>query len=103
MADRIRDGEDPSAVLRAGAGVDSLSADERTALIAASDDAHDAVATIVSARAGVAWTTGGHTAVDVGVYAYGPGADVFAGSRTAAAVGRLLFEALGLSDPEPRR
>jgi len=94
-AARITAGEDLAAALRAGAGVDSLGADELAALAGA--DPAVAVAAIVSARAGVAWTTPGHTAVDVSVYAFGPGAGAFAGSRPAAEVGRLLGEAVGES------
>ncbi len=48
-------------------------------------------------RAGVAWTTTGHTAVDVGLYAFGPGAERFHGTVGNDAVGRALFAALGLA------
>ncbi|HEX8384697.1 MAG TPA: alkaline phosphatase, partial [Rubricoccaceae bacterium] len=54
---------------------------------------------VVDRRAGVAWTTGGHTAVDVGLYASGPGADLFRGQMTNDAVGRAAFAALGLAVP----
>lgn len=54
---------------------------------------------IVDRRAGVAWTTGGHTAVDVGLYAFGPGADAFRGHMANDAVGRATFAAFGLALP----
>jgi alkaline phosphatase len=93
MAERIRAGEDAAVVLRAAAGIDSVGADELAAL--SGRDPRAALARVVSARAGIAWTTGGHTAVEVPVYAFGPGAGRFAGSRPAAEVGRLLGEAVG--------
>ena len=49
-----------------------------------------------SVPAGVAWTTSGHTAVDVGLYAFGAGAALFHGRMGNDAVGQALFEALGL-------
>ena len=54
---------------------------------------------IADRRAGVAWTTSGHTGVDVGLYAFGPGADLFRGAMTNDAVGRATFAALGLPLP----
>jgi alkaline phosphatase len=100
MAARIGAGATPAAVLRTGAGIDSLTAEETAALAAAGDAAYGALVRVVSARAGVGWTTGGHTAVDVSVYAAGPGAARFSGSRPNDAVGRLLFEVLGLEPGE---
>lgn len=44
-----------------------------------------------------AWSTTGHTAELVPVFAIGPGAEEFGGIRTAAAVGRALFRAVGAS------
>jgi len=56
----------------------------------------DAFRQAATLRAGLAWTTGGHTAVDVGLYAFGPGAGAFLGGMTNDAVGRALFAAMGL-------
>ncbi len=95
MAERIAAGEDIASVVASGAGIDSLGASEMAEL--STRDVRDVIARIQSERAGVSWTTAGHTATDVPVYAFGPGAAEFAGSRTAAAVGRLLFEAMGLA------
>ena len=51
---------------------------------------------LMSRRARVGWTTGSHTAVDVGLYAWGPGAERFGGVMENDAVGRALADLLGL-------
>jgi len=50
----------------------------------------------ISKRAGVAWTTGGHTGVDVNTYAFGPGSLSFRGNMDNTVLGQKLAEALGL-------
>lgn len=50
----------------------------------------------ISERAGVAWTTRGHTGVDVNIYAFGPGSLSFRGNMDNTVLGRKLAEALGL-------
>ena len=45
-------------------------------------------------RSGLAWTTLGHTGVDVPLYAEGPSAERFRGHRDNVALGRLLQEVL---------
>ena len=91
-------GADPAALVRAALGTDTLSTRE-TEIVAATDDPTAAFCDIEARRAGVAWTTTGHTAVDVGLYADGPGADLFRGNMGNDAVGRRTFEALGLPLP----
>ena len=91
-------GADVPALLREALGADSLTADE-AARFSAPDDPAAEFREAVDRRAGVAWTTGGHTAVDVGLYASGPGADLFRGHMTNDAVGRATFAALGLALP----
>lgn len=54
----------------------------------------------MSRRARVGWTTGGHTGVDVGLWAAGPGAAQLAGHHHNAALGRRLSEVLGLEFPQ---
>ncbi|HLT47077.1 MAG TPA: alkaline phosphatase, partial [Rubricoccaceae bacterium] len=56
------------------------------------------LADLVSRRAGVGWTTSGHTAVDVLLYRFGPGSERLAGHVENDAVGRALFE---LMEAEP--
>ncbi|MDA1029753.1 MAG: alkaline phosphatase [Bacteroidetes bacterium] len=46
------------------------------------------------ARAG--WSTSNHTSVDVPIFAFGPGADLFSGTMDNTAVGWSVFRALGL-------
>lgn len=102
MTARIAAGEDPVAVVQAGVGADALEAGVADALRGAgvAQDA-GAVARIVrdleAVPAGIGWTTGGHTAVDVGLYAWGPGARAFHGAMTNDGVGRALFTVLGLT------
>ena len=102
MRARISAGEDPAETVRVGLGYDALpegAAEAIRGAAAARDDAATMALLdeLVSAPAGIGWTTGGHTAVDVGLYAYGPGASRFEGRMANDAVGRALFEALGLS------
>lgn len=52
------------------------------------------IAEIISKRAVLGWTTGGHTAVDINLYAYGPGRDHFIGHHDNTAIGNLLAELL---------
>ncbi len=101
MGRLIADGEDAEAVLRNYAAVDSLTAEERATLGLSSETPRTRVSNttlghIVSRRAGIGWTTGGHTAVDVGLYAWGPGADRLHGVMENDAVGRALADLLGL-------
>lgn len=50
---------------------------------------------VVERRAVIGWTTRGHTAVDVSLYAYGPGANHFTGNIDNTRVGQLLSTLLG--------
>ena len=91
---------DPADYVRAGLGLEALPDGAADAIRGAygSDDSAALVGVLrdlESEPAGIGWTTGGHTAVDVGLYAAGPGAEAFRGRMTNDAVGRALFEALG--------
>lgn len=55
-----------------------------------------ALAEVLGRRALVGWTTRGHTAVDVKLYAYGPGADRFTGNVDNTYVGTTLAELLNV-------
>ncbi|MEX1054641.1 MAG: alkaline phosphatase, partial [Rhodothermales bacterium] len=78
------------------AGVDDLAREERAALSAALVEGELArvVGEIVSRRALIGWTTGGHTAVDVNLYAFGPGSHLFTGNIENDRVGRMLLDLL---------
>ena len=80
------------------AGIGDLSGDERTGLQAALADGallNALLSEIVSRRAVVGWTTNGHTAVDVPLYAYGPGQEHFTGNVDNTAIGQALADVLG--------
>ena len=100
MVARVEAGEDVVDVVREGTGqeVDAATADALRGALAAGDGAalRGIVRDLESEPAGIGWTTSGHTAVDVGLYAAGPGAGRFAGRHANAEVGRRLAEALGL-------
>ena len=101
MTERLAAGEDPAAVVREGLALEALpeGTAEAIAGAVASGDPYalgPVVRDLASEPAGIGWTTGGHTAVDVGLYAFGPGAELFHGRMHNDAVGRALFEALGL-------
>jgi alkaline phosphatase len=49
-----------------------------------------ALADMRSKRAQIGWTTGGHTGVDVNVYAFGPGSDLFQGHHDNTRIGIQL-------------
>ena len=91
-------GADATALVREALGLDPLAADDPERLNFAADvpAAVAAFRKTLDGRAGVAWTTGGHTAVDVGLFAFGPGSEAFRGSMPNDAVGRATFRALGL-------
>ncbi len=60
------------------------------------DDALGAALTeIIGRRTLVGWTTGGHTAVDVNLYAFGPGSQVFTGNHDNTYVGQAIARLLG--------
>jgi alkaline phosphatase len=104
MSGAILDGGDPIAVAERGTGAGPLDDDERAALLtaaAAPDSVRRfgllrALSEIESRRAGVGWSTGGHTAVDVGLYAFGPGRERFIGLHENTEVALLIADLLGL-------
>ncbi|WP_395340820.1 alkaline phosphatase [Ningiella sp. W23] len=57
-------------------------------------DIEQVIKDIVDARTNTGWTTNGHTAVDVNVYGYGPGADTFKGNLDNTEIAKGLFELL---------
>lgn len=91
---------EPESAALAELGVEDASDGERAALreaLAGDLDAFLEVASeLVNRRAVVAFTTWGHTAVDVGLYASGPGAERFFGWRDNVEIPRLLEELLAL-------
>jgi alkaline phosphatase len=58
---------------------------------------------IINARAGIKWAHTDHSAVDVNVYAYGPGEEMFRGARPATWTAVAVAELLGLDMGEATR
>ena len=81
-------------------GIDDLTEQERAGADSAYA-AHDgralfaAFSEMVSRRVWVGWTSGGHTAVDVNLYAFGPGRDHFIGHHDNTVVGQRIAEIMG--------
>jgi alkaline phosphatase len=90
----------PDSVLAVDAGIDDLTEVEQDGLVRAVTDGdtrqvYSTYADIVSKRAGIGWTSSGHTATDIVLGSYGPGRDLFVGSFHSSEVGRRLSEAAG--------
>ena len=66
---------------------------ESTALVHLNHLLRDSTA----AAARVGWSTGGHTAINVPMYAFGPGSEAFTGVMDNTEVGLALQRALGLN------
>lgn len=98
MAGEIRGGERAEDVLAREAGVGDLAPEEIATLRQAATltGLTEAIGTLVSRRARVGWTSRGHTAVDVGLYAYGPGAERLRGTHENTDVARVIAALLGL-------
>lgn len=109
-------GGDPARVVARQTGITDLSDAEKAVVRDAVDDLdtlNTVLSDIVARRAVIDWTTNGHTAVDVNLYAYGPGAARFEGSHDNTFVGAALADLLGVdlqrltttlrrqSDPSP--
>ena len=62
----------------------------------ASSEFRRAVAALVSRHAVAGWTSGSHTAVDVPLFAFGPGSDRFVGHFDNTHVGRTIADLLNL-------
>lgn len=97
-------------VFRDLAGIEALTDAERRAIESARDGTGSlihAIGEIISRRAGIGWTTGGHTGVDVNLYAFGPGREPFRGNLDNAEIGRALLEIFGsevsVLDETPRQ
>jgi alkaline phosphatase len=101
MAARIGAGYDPAETIRQGLGYDALpegAAEVFLGAVAANDPSAllPLLMALASEPAGIGWTTRAHTGVDVGLHAWGPGAELFRGVMASDAVGRALFAVLGL-------
>jgi alkaline phosphatase len=78
----------------------ALNNDERNLISGISTDmdlrAREAVLkSILDERTNTGWTTSGHTGIDVEVYAFGAGAQAFAGNLNNTDIAKKIFELLG--------
>lgn len=95
---RIRHEGDPVRVFATYAGITDLTSAELIALQQAPNaNLQSVVATIINQRLQIGWTTSGHSAVDVNVYAYGPGWQLFIGNHENTYIGRALATLLGVA------
>lgn len=94
--------EDPFATLTELAGIDPTESESEEIVAALDagdgDRLYTALGKAIDVRAGIGWTTGGHTGVDVFLYAFGPGAERFRGSLGNDEVGRRLLALLGADE-----
>ncbi|MEM8601914.1 MAG: alkaline phosphatase [Bacteroidota bacterium] len=101
MLDLVEAGAAPDSLMQTHGGVDDLTEEERSALAEAAGGPLGAralfsvMANILSERALVGWTTGGHTAVAVNLHSFGPHAERFAGVMENDAIGRTLADVMG--------
>ncbi len=87
-------------VLAEYAGVHDLTPDE-IAAVKGAEHAADAVSMLLNQRAGLFWSTKGHSDTRVPVFAYGPGAERFAGEMDNTDIPKRIAEVLGIG-PFPR-
>ena len=97
LATRIEQGLDPATVLARGAGIAQPSDRDVDALtqVGRGPALRPTLQEIINRRAGIGWTTLGHTAVDVLVYAYGPGAERLAGHQDNTDLAETLADLMG--------
>jgi alkaline phosphatase len=80
-------------------GIDNLSAEEQALIrdnVSSYDRFNQLLRDIISRRSLIGWTTDGHTAIDVNLYAFGPGAERFVGNHDNTYVGTTLADLLNV-------
>lgn len=99
IASRLQESqEEAGSVFRELAGIDSLTYEEVAAVEIARRGQGSLVTLIgeiISRQAGIGWTSGGHTGVDVNLYAYGPWSERFRGNVDNDVIGRILLDVYG--------
>ena len=89
----------PEAVLADYTGITDLSAEEADRLnraVGGEGRLDQVLSDLIGRRASIGWTTGGHSAVDVNLYAFGPGSERLRGNHENTVVARVVTEVLGL-------
>lgn len=80
-------------VMEKFAGINDLNESEMK-LIQNAEKADSAIAKVVSDRALIGWTTTGHTAVHVPVYAYGPQSERLSGTIDNTEIAEVISDAM---------
>ncbi len=98
MAAKIAEGADVEKTLNENIDLD-LTSDEIASVQKATEtndvvEIDNAIEKIFDLRSGTGWTTGGHTGVDVNVYAYGPQSEKFAGLHDNNETGQMVMDLL---------
>jgi alkaline phosphatase len=98
MAAQIAEGADVEKTLTENIDLD-LTSEEIASVEKATEtgdvvEIDNAIEKIFDIRSGTGWTTGGHTGVDVNVYAYGPQSEKFAGLHDNNETGQLVMDLL---------
>ena len=97
LAERYGQNSDFGAALSRDLGFDLSRAELAALRVAQLKSAHDftrAIRGLIDQHSFTGWTTDGHTAVDVQVFAFGPGSAAFLGQHDNAAVGNALLDLL---------
>lgn len=102
MAEEIKNGASVDSVLKQLGGLTDLKPEEIEAVQSQINSANgyalpNAISALISKRALIGWTTGGHTAVDVNLYAFGPGYEQFYGNHENYEVGRIIEKLLNFN------
>jgi alkaline phosphatase len=111
MVTMIKNGAALTDVLRDYASVTNVTEEEKAAYEAATQGNPSdlqkrrtlALTKIINARAGIKWSVPDHSAVDVNVYAYGPGQELFRGAKPATWMATGVAQVLGLDLEEATR
>jgi alkaline phosphatase len=90
-----KDRDNVGEVLSEGAGITDVSAAEAEKVRQGADPAA-AIAELLSARAGLTWSTGGHTATRVRVFAFGPGAQALGGDLDNTDIPKRIADSIGV-------
>ncbi|WP_166000498.1 alkaline phosphatase [Bacillus sp. Cs-700] len=106
MAAQIAEGADVEKTLTENIDLD-LTSEEIASVQKATEtgdvvEIDNAIEKIFDIRSGTGWTTGGHTGVDVNVYAYGPQSEKFAGLHDNNETGQLVMDLLNAKQEKDR-
>ncbi len=101
LVNAVRDGGPIGNIIRKGLGIDDLTSMEEDRLRRAHsegsiEDFTELLSELINSRAGLGWSTTGHSAVDVHLGAFGAGSTYFVGHHDNDELGRLLAKMLNV-------